>query len=203
MSWTRGAVVGERYRLEAKVGAGGMGEVWAAEHIGVGTRVAMKTLLAGDSQEPRNGGAAQARGLLPRAHPQRSRGAGARLHRRRPLGAGPGDGVRRRRQALRRALATQAADRRRDGRDRGRPCQRALRSAPRQRHPSRPQAGQRDPQAGGRRRPSSDDCRLRPQPPPARGRDGARRRSPALPGSIWRSGRWSTWRRSRCSTRAT
>jgi serine/threonine-protein kinase len=46
MSWTRGAVVGDRYRLETKVGAGGMGEVWAAEHIGVGTRVAMKTLLA-------------------------------------------------------------------------------------------------------------------------------------------------------------
>src|SRR5829696_2799291 len=45
MSWTRGAVVGDRYRLETKVGAGGMGEVWAAEHIGVGTRVAMKTLL--------------------------------------------------------------------------------------------------------------------------------------------------------------
>jgi serine/threonine-protein kinase len=39
------AVISGRYRVDTKVGAGGMGEVWLGEHIAVGTRVAVKTLL--------------------------------------------------------------------------------------------------------------------------------------------------------------
>ena len=39
------AVIAGRYRVDTKVGAGGMGEVWLGEHIAVGVRVAVKTLL--------------------------------------------------------------------------------------------------------------------------------------------------------------
>ncbi len=46
MDLTPGAVIAGRYRVERKVGAGGMGEVWAGEHRLVGSRVAIKTLLA-------------------------------------------------------------------------------------------------------------------------------------------------------------
>ena len=35
-------VLGGRYRLAAKIGAGAMGEVWRAEHLSLGTTVAMK-----------------------------------------------------------------------------------------------------------------------------------------------------------------
>lgn len=40
-----GAVIAGRYRLQRKIGSGGMGEVWAAEHIAIGVRVALKALL--------------------------------------------------------------------------------------------------------------------------------------------------------------
>ena len=46
MDLTPGAVIAGRYRVDHKVGAGGMGEVWAGEHRLVGSRVAIKTLLA-------------------------------------------------------------------------------------------------------------------------------------------------------------
>jgi serine/threonine protein kinase len=46
MDLTPGAVIAGRYRVERKVGAGGMGEVWAGEHRSVGSRVALKTLLS-------------------------------------------------------------------------------------------------------------------------------------------------------------
>jgi serine/threonine-protein kinase len=39
-----GAVVAGRYRVDEKIGAGGMGEVWAGEHVAIGTRIAVKTL---------------------------------------------------------------------------------------------------------------------------------------------------------------
>lgn len=45
MELTPGMVIAGRYRVEHRVGAGGMGEVWAAEHDAVGARVALKTLL--------------------------------------------------------------------------------------------------------------------------------------------------------------
>jgi serine/threonine-protein kinase len=40
-----GAVIASRYRADRKIGAGGMGEVWAGEHVSIGVRVALKTLL--------------------------------------------------------------------------------------------------------------------------------------------------------------
>src|SRR5262245_41792759 len=46
MDLTPGAVIAGRYRVERKVGSGGMGEVWAGEHLTVGSRVAVKTLLS-------------------------------------------------------------------------------------------------------------------------------------------------------------
>jgi serine/threonine-protein kinase len=45
MDLTPGAVIAGRYRVDTKVGAGGMGEVWSGEHIGIGVSVAVKTLL--------------------------------------------------------------------------------------------------------------------------------------------------------------
>ncbi len=39
------AVIAGRYRVDTKIGAGGMGEVWQGEHVAVGVRVAVKTLL--------------------------------------------------------------------------------------------------------------------------------------------------------------
>jgi len=41
-----GAVIAQRYRLDAQLGAGGMGEVWAATHTVTGRRVALKFLHA-------------------------------------------------------------------------------------------------------------------------------------------------------------
>lgn len=40
-----GAVIAGRYRVDRKIGSGGMGEVWAGEHVAIGVRVALKTLL--------------------------------------------------------------------------------------------------------------------------------------------------------------
>jgi serine/threonine-protein kinase len=45
MDLSPNAVVAGRYRVERKVGAGGMGEVWAGEHVAIGVRVAVKRLL--------------------------------------------------------------------------------------------------------------------------------------------------------------
>jgi eukaryotic-like serine/threonine-protein kinase len=45
MELSPGALIAGRYRVERKVGSGGMGEVWAGEHVAIGVRVALKTLL--------------------------------------------------------------------------------------------------------------------------------------------------------------
>jgi eukaryotic-like serine/threonine-protein kinase len=52
MELTPGAVIAGRYRVDYKVGAGGMGEVWAGEHSAVGTKVAIKALLLGAALNP-------------------------------------------------------------------------------------------------------------------------------------------------------
>ncbi|MFO0590068.1 MAG: serine/threonine-protein kinase [Polyangiaceae bacterium] len=41
----KGAVISGRYRVDARVGAGGMGAVYLGEHLAVGVRVALKQLL--------------------------------------------------------------------------------------------------------------------------------------------------------------
>lgn len=48
-----GAVIAGRYRVETRVGAGGMGAVWSGEHLAVGVKVALKQLLvaAAESHE--------------------------------------------------------------------------------------------------------------------------------------------------------
>jgi serine/threonine-protein kinase len=44
-TWAPGVVVAERYRLARRIGAGGMGEVWAGEHVLTGRKVAIKVLF--------------------------------------------------------------------------------------------------------------------------------------------------------------
>jgi serine/threonine protein kinase len=52
MELTPGSVVAGRYRVDRKIGSGGMGEVWAGEHVTVGVRVALKTLLPAAACDP-------------------------------------------------------------------------------------------------------------------------------------------------------
>ncbi len=46
MDLVPGSIIAGRYRIDARVGAGGMGEVWQGEHLAIGMKVAIKTLLA-------------------------------------------------------------------------------------------------------------------------------------------------------------
>jgi eukaryotic-like serine/threonine-protein kinase len=50
--WSAGLVVGGRYRLVARLGAGSMGEVWRAEHVTLGTGVAVKLVDLEAKQDP-------------------------------------------------------------------------------------------------------------------------------------------------------
>lgn len=52
MQLTKGDVIAGRYRIDRRVGAGGMGEVWEGEHLALGVRVAVKTLLDGTDDNP-------------------------------------------------------------------------------------------------------------------------------------------------------
>lgn len=45
MDMAPGSIIAGRYRIDQRVGAGGMGEVWLGEHLAIGMRVAIKTLL--------------------------------------------------------------------------------------------------------------------------------------------------------------
>lgn len=46
-------VLDGRYRLLYRLGAGGIGEVWCAEHVGIGKRVAIKFLQSSLARQPR------------------------------------------------------------------------------------------------------------------------------------------------------
>ena len=48
-----GHVIAGKYRLEQLAGAGGMGVVWKASHVELGTTVAVKLLFAGAERDPR------------------------------------------------------------------------------------------------------------------------------------------------------
>jgi serine/threonine protein kinase len=52
-SWNPGLVVAQRYRLDRCIGAGGMGEVWAAEHVLTKRQVAVKALFGTIAPESR------------------------------------------------------------------------------------------------------------------------------------------------------
>lgn len=47
-----GQIIGKRYRLDKALGAGGMGSVWVAEHLAMGTRVALKIIAAEWKKHP-------------------------------------------------------------------------------------------------------------------------------------------------------
>ena len=52
MSLGPGTMVTERIRLDRLLGEGGMGSVWIAEHLTLGTRVAVKFISAELAMQP-------------------------------------------------------------------------------------------------------------------------------------------------------
>ncbi|UQA55376.1 serine/threonine protein kinase [Polyangium aurulentum] len=50
--WATGSLIGGKYRLSSPIGAGGMGQVWRAEHTTLGTHVAVKLVDLAASQNP-------------------------------------------------------------------------------------------------------------------------------------------------------
>ncbi|MDI3289377.1 serine/threonine-protein kinase [Polyangium sp. 15x6] len=50
--WAPGSIIGGKYRLTTPIGAGGMGQVWRAEHTSLGTTVAVKLVDLASSQNP-------------------------------------------------------------------------------------------------------------------------------------------------------
>jgi serine/threonine protein kinase len=74
-----GARLGERYRLEQRIGAGGMGEVWRAVDEVLGRAVAVKVMLPSVAGDPARAGPGRGRGRAghrPRATLADRRGAG-------------------------------------------------------------------------------------------------------------------------------
>ena len=118
----KGTVVDERYRLERKIGSGGMADVWLAEDTELDRNVAIKILHDRFAQDKRVRPALPARGPVGRRPPASERGRDLRprrlrrhlLHR---------DGVRGR-------ALSQGAGQGRDGRPRTRSTSRARSSTP-------------------------------------------------------------------------
>ncbi|MBK9265813.1 MAG: serine/threonine protein kinase [Polyangiaceae bacterium] len=50
--WTAGTVIAGKYRLVSPIGAGGMGQVWRAEHLSLGSLVAVKLVDLASSPNP-------------------------------------------------------------------------------------------------------------------------------------------------------
>ena len=50
--WAPGSIIGGKYRLTTPIGAGGMGQVWRAEHTSLGTTVAVKLVDLASAQNP-------------------------------------------------------------------------------------------------------------------------------------------------------
>jgi len=50
--WAVGTIIGGKYRLQSPIGAGGMGQVWRAEHTSLGTTVAVKLVDLASAQNP-------------------------------------------------------------------------------------------------------------------------------------------------------
>jgi eukaryotic-like serine/threonine-protein kinase len=50
--WLIGSVIGGRYRLRGRLAAGGMGEIWKAEHLTLGTTAAVKLVDTADRDNP-------------------------------------------------------------------------------------------------------------------------------------------------------
>jgi serine/threonine-protein kinase len=49
--WRAGALIGGRYRIDAPIGAGAMGEVWRADHVTLGTTIAVKLVDASNRED--------------------------------------------------------------------------------------------------------------------------------------------------------
>ena len=150
------AVIAGRYRVDTKVGAGGMGEVWSGEHVGIGVRVAVKTLLPAAAMNHEVVARFKREAYAARPHPQRPRRARRRLRRRRRLRPRARDGVRRGRPALARCSRRSTLDVEETHRPRRRHRERAQGPARGEHHPPRPQArehhhGAARPTGGGAR----------------------------------------------------
>jgi eukaryotic-like serine/threonine-protein kinase len=52
MDLVAGVVIAGRYRVERRIGAGAMGEVWGGVHQAIGSKVAIKRLLSGGATNP-------------------------------------------------------------------------------------------------------------------------------------------------------